>query len=74
MKREMVDNIFDCFRWKDEAKSLAMKFQSRTKELRGKINDLRVENEELNKELLVCRQQLAHCRVEVLHRYSYTIF
>ncbi|KAG7198609.1 hypothetical protein KM043_005970 [Ampulex compressa] len=45
-------------KWSDEAKSLTERFQAKTKELRSKINILRKENNELNKELLVCRQQL----------------
>ncbi|XP_015593080.1 nucleoprotein TPR [Cephus cinctus] len=57
-------------KWKEEAKSIAASFQRRSKELKSKLNALRKENEELNRELLGCRQQLARCRVEVLHRYD----
>ena len=57
-----------CFRWKNEAKLLATKFQTRSKELRSKINALQKENDELNRELLSCRQQLARCRLQAIHR------
>lgn len=46
------------YRWKEEAQSLADKFQSRYKELRSKVSVLKNENEELNKELVSCRQQI----------------
>ncbi|XP_043289070.1 citron Rho-interacting kinase-like [Venturia canescens] len=59
-----------CRRWKDEAKSLTAKFQTRSKEFRDKINILRNENEELNKELLISRQQLANCRLEAINRFD----
>ncbi|XP_033215601.1 autophagy-related protein 23-like [Belonocnema kinseyi] len=55
-------------KWKEEAKLLTTKFQTRSKELRSKINALKKENDELNRELLSCRQQLARCRVQAIHR------
>ncbi|XP_012288589.1 paramyosin [Orussus abietinus] len=57
-------------KWKAEAKSLTSSFQMKSKELRRKINALRKENEELNKELLACRYQLTQCRVKAIHRYD----
>ncbi|XP_043472398.1 rho-associated protein kinase 1-like [Leptopilina heterotoma] len=58
-------------RWKNEAKTLTSKFQTRSKELRSKINALRKENDNLNKELLSCRENLARYRVQAIHRYDH---
>ncbi|KAL6259190.1 hypothetical protein P5V15_009109 [Pogonomyrmex californicus] len=44
-------------KWRDEAKSLTVRFQVKSKELRGKISSLRKENAELQKALLLCKQQ-----------------
>lgn len=62
------DNRGGAFRWKEEAKALATSFQKRVRELRGKISALRKENDELNRELLACRHQLAQCRVKAIRR------
>ncbi|KAL2731063.1 myosin-11-like [Vespula squamosa] len=45
-------------KWKEEAKSMTTKFQEKSKEHRAKINALRKENEELNKQLFSCQQEL----------------
>lgn len=58
-------------RWKNEAKTLTSKFQTRSKELRSKINALRKENDNLNKELLSCRENLARYRVQAIHRHDH---
>ncbi|XP_074110027.1 uncharacterized protein LOC141534531 [Cotesia typhae] len=59
-------------KWKEEAQSLADKFQSRYKELRSKVNILKNENEELNKELVTCRQQIvAVQRAHLMERYDH---
>lgn len=55
-------------RWKDEAEFLAEKFQTRYQELRLKSANLQKENEELNRELLSCRQQVAMCRARIMQR------
>ncbi|XP_003702270.2 uncharacterized protein LOC100879368 [Megachile rotundata] len=57
-------------KWRDEAKSLTVKFQGRTKELRGKINSLQKENNELYTELLTCKQQLAQNAVHDIQRLN----
>ncbi|KAL0111545.1 hypothetical protein PUN28_013034 [Cardiocondyla obscurior] len=44
-------------RWRDEAKSLTVRFQIKSKELRGKIKLLQNENAELHKTLLLCKQE-----------------
>ncbi|CAD6207911.1 GSCOCG00003169001-RA-CDS [Cotesia congregata] len=59
-------------KWKEEAQSLADKFQSRYKELRSKVSILKNENEELNKELVTCRQQIvAVQRAHLMERYDH---
>ncbi|XP_008558396.1 uncharacterized protein LOC103578921 [Microplitis demolitor] len=59
-------------RWKEEAQSLANKFQNRYKELRSKVNMLKNENEELNKELMTYRQQIAAVqRAHLSHRFDH---
>ncbi|XP_044018136.1 spindle pole body component 110-like isoform X2 [Aphidius gifuensis] len=55
-------------KWKDEAEFLAEKFQTRYQELRLKSVNLQKENEELNRELLSCRQQVAMCRARIMQR------
>lgn len=62
------------FRWRDEAKSLTVKFQGKSKELRGKINFLQKENNELNRELLTCKQQLAQHAIEDIQKSVFTVF
>ncbi|XP_076760674.1 uncharacterized protein LOC143429110 [Xylocopa sonorina] len=57
-------------KWRDEAKSLTVKFQGKSKELRGKINSLQKENNELNKELLICKQQLAQDAMQDIQRFN----
>uniref|UniRef100_A0A0C9QEW1 DDB_G0290503_0 protein n=1 Tax=Fopius arisanus TaxID=64838 RepID=A0A0C9QEW1_9HYME len=55
-------------KWKEEAHSLANKFQIRYRELKSRVCSLRKENEQLNNELLTCRQQVAHCRAQMTQR------
>ncbi|XP_063991864.1 repetitive organellar protein-like isoform X2 [Diachasmimorpha longicaudata] len=57
-------------KWKDEAQSLANKFQIRFKELKTKAHSLQKENEQLNNELLMCRQQVAHCRAQMMESFD----
>ncbi|XP_076236872.1 uncharacterized protein LOC143180793 isoform X2 [Calliopsis andreniformis] len=57
-------------KWRDEAKSLTAKFQGKAKELRAKISILQKENNELSKELLTCKQQLAQFTLEDIQRYA----
>ncbi|XP_015115276.1 golgin subfamily A member 6-like protein 6 [Diachasma alloeum] len=57
-------------KWKEEAQSLANKFQVRFKELKSKVHSLQKENEQLNNELLMCRQQVAHCRAQVMQSFD----
>lgn len=57
-------------RWRDEAKSLTTRFQGKTKELRSKISALQKENNELNKELNICKQQAAQFRTEDIQKYN----
>ncbi|CAK9826082.1 Laminin subunit alpha-2 [Anthophora retusa] len=57
-------------KWRDEAKSLTMKFQGKSKELKNKISILQQENNELNKELLTCKQQLAYNAMEDIQRFN----
>ncbi|XP_060817252.1 sodium channel and clathrin linker 1-like isoform X1 [Bombus pascuorum] len=57
-------------KWRDEAKSLTVKFQGKSKELRGKINFLQKENNELNRELLTCKQQLAQHAIEDIQKFN----
>ncbi|KAK1131402.1 hypothetical protein K0M31_017687 [Melipona bicolor] len=58
------------FKWRDEAKSLTVKFHGKSKELRGKISTLQKENNELNTELLICKQQLAQHAIEDIQRFD----
>lgn len=65
---------FDLFnfilRWRDEAKSLTVRFQVKSKELRGKIKSLRKENVELQKALLICKQQFIQFTTDTIqHRF-----
>ncbi|XP_017890819.1 coiled-coil domain-containing protein 18-like [Ceratina calcarata] len=57
-------------RWRDEAKSLTVKFQLRSKEFRSKINVLQKENNELNEKLVNCKQQLAQQAVQDIQRFN----
>ncbi|CAK9804378.1 Laminin subunit alpha-2 [Anthophora quadrimaculata] len=57
-------------KWRDEAKSLTVKFQGKSKELKNKISILQQENNELNKELLTCKQQLAYNAMEDIQRFN----
>lgn len=57
-------------KWRDEAKSLTVKFQGKSKELRGKMNTLQKENNELHKELLNCKQQLAQHAIQDIQRIN----
>ncbi|XP_043525983.1 sodium channel and clathrin linker 1-like isoform X1 [Frieseomelitta varia] len=57
-------------KWRDEAKSLTVKFHGRSKELRRKISTLQKENNELNTELLICKQQLAQHAIEDIQRFN----
>ncbi|XP_046493376.1 sodium channel and clathrin linker 1 isoform X2 [Neodiprion pinetum] len=57
-------------KWKEEAKRLTSSFRKRLKELRAKVIALQKENEELNKELLASRYQLAEFREKMIHRYD----
>ncbi|XP_017757048.1 PREDICTED: interaptin-like [Eufriesea mexicana] len=57
-------------KWRDEAKSLTVKFQGKSKELRGKISILQKENNELNQELLNCKQQLAQHAIQDIQRFN----
>ncbi|CAL7936693.1 unnamed protein product [Xylocopa violacea] len=57
-------------KWRDEAKSLTVKFQGKSKELRGKISSLQKENNELNRELLICKQQLAQDAMQDIQRFN----
>ncbi|XP_046434622.1 sodium channel and clathrin linker 1-like isoform X1 [Neodiprion fabricii] len=57
-------------KWKEEAKRLTSSFRKRLKELRAKVIALQKENEELNKELLASRYQLAEFRERMIHRYD----
>ena len=61
-------------RWRDEAKSLTVKFQGKSKELRGKMNTLQKENNELHKELLNCKQQLAQHAIQDIQRCVYLLY
>ncbi|XP_046835990.1 sodium channel and clathrin linker 1-like isoform X4 [Vespa crabro] len=56
-------------KWKEEAKSMTTKFQEKSKEHRAKINALRKENEELNKRLFSCQQELTKHKVQSVPRY-----
>ncbi|KOC64870.1 Laminin subunit alpha-2 [Habropoda laboriosa] len=58
-------------KWRDEAKTLTVKFQGKSKELKNKISALQQENNELNKELLTCKQQLAYNTMEDIQRYVF---
>ncbi|KAK9297910.1 hypothetical protein QLX08_008566 [Tetragonisca angustula] len=57
-------------KWRDEAKSLTVKFYGKSKELRRKISTLQKENNELNTELLICKQQLAQHAIEDIQRFN----
>ncbi|XP_035737293.1 sodium channel and clathrin linker 1-like isoform X1 [Vespa mandarinia] len=57
-------------KWKEEAKSMTTKFQEKSKEHRAKINALRKENEELNKRLFSCQQELTKHKVQSVPRCS----
>ncbi|KAF7381349.1 hypothetical protein HZH66_013743 [Vespula vulgaris] len=57
-------------KWKEEAKSMTTKFQEKSKEHRAKINALRKENEELNKQLFSCRQELTKHKIQSVPRCS----
>ncbi|XP_017790547.1 PREDICTED: protein Hook homolog 3-like [Habropoda laboriosa] len=57
-------------KWRDEAKTLTVKFQGKSKELKNKISALQQENNELNKELLTCKQQLAYNTMEDIQRFN----
>ncbi|XP_014485096.1 PREDICTED: myosin heavy chain, non-muscle-like isoform X2 [Dinoponera quadriceps] len=57
--------------WREEAKALTARFRVKSKELRGKILLLREENAELQKALVLCRQQFTQYRTCTLHRYVY---
>lgn len=57
-------------KWRDEAKSLTVKFQGKSKELRGRMNTLQKENNELHKELLNCKQQLAQHAIQDIQRIN----
>ncbi|XP_031839651.2 uncharacterized protein LOC116430106 [Nomia melanderi] len=59
-------------KWRDEAKSLTIKFQGKVKELRSKINALQKENNELSTELLTCKQQLAQYTLQDIQRFNTT--
>lgn len=47
---------------------MTIKFQEKSKEHRAKINALRKENEELNKRLFSCRQELIKHKVQSVPR------
>ncbi|XP_070521183.1 sodium channel and clathrin linker 1 [Cardiocondyla obscurior] len=53
-------------RWRDEAKSLTVRFQIKSKELRGKIKLLQNENAELHKTLLLCKQEFAQFKTDTI--------
>ncbi|XP_076276869.1 uncharacterized protein LOC143207363 [Lasioglossum baleicum] len=57
-------------KWRDEAKSLTVKFQGKSKELRSKISSLQKENNELSTELLTCKQQLAQQTLQDIQRFN----
>lgn len=61
---------FFYLRWKEEAKSITTKFQEKSKEHRAKINSLRKENNDLNKELLECQQELTKYKIQDVPRYD----
>lgn len=48
---------------------MTIKFQEKSKEHRAKINALRKENEELNKRLFSCRQELTKHKIQSVPRY-----
>ncbi|XP_053999406.1 repetitive organellar protein-like [Hylaeus anthracinus] len=59
-------------KWRDEAKLLAVKFQGKTKELKGKISTLQKENNELSTELLTCKQQMAQHMLQDIRQFNTT--
>lgn len=53
---------------------MTVKFQGKSKELRGKMNTLQKENNELHKELLNCKQQLAQHAIQDIQRCIYLLY
>lgn len=47
---------------------MTVKFQGKSKEQRGKMNILQKENNELHKELLNCKQQLAQHAIQDIQK------
>lgn len=66
----LLSVLFFYLRWKEEAKSITTKFQEKSKEHRAKINALKKENNDLNKELLECQQELTKYKIQDVTRYD----
>ena len=52
---------------------MTVKFYGKSKELRRKISTLQKENNELNTELLICKQQLAQHAIEDIQRFVFNV-